>query len=92
MNNMLKIATNMSRRREIEAPSNARIVFGPSTEISNNIPANRLEQKEGVRRETSSSFSFDLLSMSPATICVALLAGKYSINIANHALYFLTFD
>ena len=25
----LKIATNMSRRREIEAPSNARIVFGP---------------------------------------------------------------
>ena len=26
---MLKIATNMSRRREIEAPSNARIVFGP---------------------------------------------------------------
>ena len=38
MNNMLKIATNMSRRREMEAPSNARIVFGPSTEISNNIP------------------------------------------------------
>ena len=29
MNNMLKIATNMSRRREIEVPSNARIVFGP---------------------------------------------------------------
>ena len=26
---MLKIATNMSRRREIEAQSNARIVFGP---------------------------------------------------------------
>ena len=28
---MLKIATNMSRRREIEAPSNARIVFGPGS-------------------------------------------------------------